>query len=316
MPGAVLSAFPQHQPEHCSAGVSCSATKSNVLLQLNSSIHRQTQQALGNESWRSCWKEAMCTDDVPCRFEGNGEGIVCGVERDTQRQIMEHLSEDSVVLEVGARFGTVSCAISKRQGHSGLRVSIEPDADAFDTLNANADRNNCKGLQVNGVVSQMNATMDASGYGVMAKPDINGAVKGFSPESLQGLLSVHSKRSVKFTALVMDCEGCGFEFLQEHTSFLESNDLKTVFVEADPKIRGGNVEKNWLSYLEEFVPLMCTYGFDLKRDEINTTCCPGVLHHLVFKRAGTCALMKELKGLSSLEVADPPSDSGLIYVSS
>jgi FkbM family methyltransferase len=103
----------------------------------------------------------MCKDETPCRFQG--EGIVCGVERDTQRQIMEHLSENSVVLEVGARYGTVSCAISKQLGYSGLRVSIEPDADAFNTLNANADRNNCNGLQVNGVVSQTNATMAKSG---------------------------------------------------------------------------------------------------------------------------------------------------------
>lgn len=260
-------------------------------------------------SWEPCWKESMCEAGDPCEF--SGAGIICGLERDTQKQVIDRLPAESVVLEVGSRYGTVSCAIAKKQQHSGLRVSIEPDAAAFLDLNRNTEANKCKGVQVNGVVSSMNASLPHGGYyGINAAPTQGGDIKGFQPGELQALLSKKAGKDVSFSDLFIDCEGCGFKFIEEHTSLLSSNTLQRVFLEADIN--------PWEDYESKFVPKMCEYGFDIEADELNTTCCPWI-HHVVFKRGGKCEAASKAKAsaLAAMPSAAAPAaqDASLIHYS-
>lgn len=235
--------------------------------------------------WKPCWKEKLCTLIAPCKFEG--PGLVCGLERDTQRQIFESLPASATVLEVGSRFGTVSCTISKKQENSGLRLSMEPDKDAFGHLNANVALNRCAGMQVNGVVSHSNASLSGSFYATSAGVDAHGGIRGYLPVDLEQMLAKRVGHPVQFDVLFLDCEGCAFGFIKEHEEFLRRSTLQRVYLEADIDA--------WSSYRAKFLPLMCSYGFDVEEDAINTTCCPKI-HHVVFSRTGKCSA-SNLRGM-------------------
>lgn len=240
-------------------------------------------------SWSPCWQEAMCAEGSPCEFKG--KDINCGIERDTQRQIWEHMPAHAVTLEVGARFGTVSCAISLRQRGSGLRLSVEPDGDAFLDLNANVERNRCPGMQVNGVVSHTAAFLQrGDGYNNMVSSSAQGDVRGYTPAELEEQLAERlgePDKALRFDTLLLDCEGCAFNFVEEHKDFMKDKALQRVFLEADISSRE--------DYEAAFLPKMCAYGFDVKVDEPNTTCCPDI-RHIVFWRGGRCA---EAAGMAS-----------------
>ena len=41
--------------------------------------------------------------------------------------VSEVIQPDDVVLEVGARYGTTSCAVAEAQGNSGKLITVEAD---------------------------------------------------------------------------------------------------------------------------------------------------------------------------------------------
>ena len=226
-----------------------------------------------------CWHEAMCfpiIEGAECTWHAAGvdEAFHCGLERDTQAQVWRHLPVDSVVLEVGSRYGTVSCTISKRQRYSGWRVSVEPDEDAFHRfLQVNVRANRCAGVQVNGVVSNSRAAFSSgAGYGGAAMAAPGGTIPGYNISSLQSLLPT----SRRFTALFLDCEGCALAFLTEQADLLRGPHLEHIFLELDQ--RQGDLRK--------VLRRLCAHGFELLASDPNLTCCPTILH-LVFQRASS-----------------------------
>ena len=105
------------------------------------------------EHARACWTNKLCRHNHNCSFEG--EGVVCGVERHAIQLVHAFLPVDAVVLELGARYGTVSCAIDRRIQGSGARLSVEPDIETYTSLTANLHANHCdQGIAVNGAVSR------------------------------------------------------------------------------------------------------------------------------------------------------------------
>ena len=218
-----------------------------------------------------CWHEAMAYNNT-WLAAGVDSHFHCGLERDTQKQIWLHLPIDSVVLEVGSRYGTMSCTIAKRQKYSGLRVSVEPDRRAFDKfLQVNARANRCAGVNVHGVVSASRAAFTSgAGYGGAATSAVHGAIPGYNITALQSRLAARRP----FTALFLDCEGCTLAFLNEHAAFLRHPSLERVFIELDQN----------QAELAKVLRRLCAYGFELRASDPNLTCCPTILH-LVFERA-------------------------------
>ena len=244
---------------------------------------------------RECWAEKMCeSDSRNCSFAGNG--VICGLERHAIHDIHTHLPPDAVVLELGARFGTVSCAISRRQRDSGLVVSVEPDPKTHVSLKLNMDHNGCKGIAVNGAVSQQRLFQywrvggTATGYGntrvlptncTGADPYLYGARQGqwwcepierFTVDQLALMLSDRVGRSVHFSALVIDCEGCLRRFMEDERTFLDDPQLQWIFYETD--------ERN-----ASLVRDMCNLGFSVLSNarDCMTPAAPG-LAQVVFKR--------------------------------
>ena len=224
--------------------------------------------------------------------------MICGLERHSIGDVHRYLPTDAVVLELGARYGTVSCAISRVQHGSGLRVLIEPDVNTFASLSANLAANNCSGLAVNGAVSELpmfqfwREGSNATGYGnsrVLTKncsempqsPYVFGHRYGrwwcapiptYSVASLAERLSDSMGRSVRFTALVVDCEGCWLRFMQENRAFLEDPALEYILYETDEKSAS-------------LINMTCALGFGVVENRLDcmTPRAPG-LAQVVFKR--------------------------------
>ena len=111
-----------------------------------------------------CWVERVCKDGTSprsCQFRGRSAH--CGLERHAIKDVWRYVPVGSTALELGARYGTVSCALSKRQNYSGLRVSVEPDPSAFAAMDTNARAHGCDGLNARGLVGQAAMCTEASG---------------------------------------------------------------------------------------------------------------------------------------------------------
>ena len=246
---------------------------------------------------RACWAAKTCAAEaVNCSFKG--AGIICGLERHTISLVHAHIPTDAVVLEMGARFGTVSCAISHRLNNSGLRVSVEPDPSTFESLQANLAANDCKGLAVQGTVSKQTlfqfkpAGVVATGYGnskvlptncteMAGYPFVFGHSHGkwwcepvphYSTRALENELSRSVGRHVRFNVLVVDCEGCWRPFMREEAAFLRDRALEYIIYETDerdPKV------------IEE----VCALGFGVVSNQMDcmTPKAPG-LAQVLFRR--------------------------------
>ena len=67
----------------------------------------------------------------------------CGMEWDEWQLVNALVTPDDTVLELGARFGTTSCVLSKRTGNAGRVVAVEPDRSVHSKLIRNRDSHNC-----------------------------------------------------------------------------------------------------------------------------------------------------------------------------
>lgn len=238
-----------------------------------------------------CPKSCTCPDATnagACTFDG--AGVACGIERHAIKDIHAYLPKNSVVLELGARFGTVSCAISKRQRYSSLRMSVEPDVKAFSALKRNLKRHACTGYVVHGAVSStplwhvFSGRMATMSYSTrLLTTEASGCtdefsrrrrcrrVPTFSVAELQANFSARVGRPTPFTALVIDCEFCWDQLKNDEGEFLRSPQLTHLFYELD--------EKN-TSVIEE----ICSFGFGVVSAQVDCLLPYSGLAQLVFKR--------------------------------
>ena len=150
-------------------------------------------------------------------------------ERKEQLIAETFILEKSTVLELGARYGTVSCVINKRICDSTKQVSVEADKRVINALEKNKKRNKCEFNIVYGTVSKSPLKLEntdvVKGYGSTTVKDENSSIPNHSISSLE------EKYNLKFDTLVADCEGCLCDFLDENPTFIHQ--LHTVFFEKD-----------------------------------------------------------------------------------
>jgi FkbM family methyltransferase len=131
-------------------------------------------------------------------------------EIEEQKDALTYIDANDVVLELGARYGTVSVTIAHKQNNNGNLVVVEPDSSIIPTLTKNRDINNANFTIVHGYISDKTKTFVDNGYGstMDESPDTN-------KDPLQITYSDFKKRyPFKFNVLVADCEGCLGEFLE------------------------------------------------------------------------------------------------------
>ena len=137
------------------------------------------------------------------------------------------------ILELGSRFGTVSCVLDYllKDPISQL-VCVEVDTTIIPCLTKNKITNNCSFNIYHGTISNSELYVCYNGCGWETKtykvPPSN-----LRSEKIETITSdkIQQLYGITFDCLIADCEGFLLEFLSENLSFLEQ--LKCVIYEED-----------------------------------------------------------------------------------
>jgi FkbM family methyltransferase len=167
-------------------------------------------------------------------------------EVNEQAQCAEYIRPHHHVLELGARYGTVSCVINKLLDDKTKHVAVEPDPIVIGALKQNRDAHGCQFHIVDGVITPCNMHLTTfyhinndCTYGNYSQPTEkeHANVKNFTLEDIK------KKYDIEFNCLVADCEGFLEQFLRENPDFAKGID--TAIVEYDrPKYCDYNYVKN------------------------------------------------------------------------
>jgi FkbM family methyltransferase len=137
-------------------------------------------------------------------------------ERDEQLLVARYINSNDIVLELGARYGSVSCIINSILDNKSNQVSVEPDSTVWDVLEKNMKINNCSFNIFKGIVSKNNYSLKLNGYG----STVDVANKLTTMESIKtqniSLEDLENKFGITFNVLVADCEGFLEIFLDEN----------------------------------------------------------------------------------------------------
>lgn len=149
----------------------------------------------------------------------------------TEQELVElFIEKNDVVLELGARYGSVSCTINSKLSNKNNQVSVEPDKRVWEALEKNKKLNDCKFNIVKGFIG--NNKMDLTnlenhfgGYGSTFMYNENTDIPSYK------LDEIIKKYNLKFNVLVADCEGFLEVFFDENPDFYK--DLRLIIFEAD-----------------------------------------------------------------------------------
>lgn len=151
------------------------------------------------------------------------------VEKKEQDLANEYIVANDVVLELGARYGSVSCIINSKLNNKYNQVVVEPDDRVWDALEKNKTNNHCAFHIVKGFISIKKiglTNLDISnGYGTTFIQNENTTIPHYS------LTEIKSKYNLKFNVLVADCEGFLETFFDENPEFYD--ELRLIIFEAD-----------------------------------------------------------------------------------
>jgi FkbM family methyltransferase len=155
------------------------------------------------------------------------------VEHGTRYLVNKYINIDMKILELGSRYGTVSCVLDYllKEPKNQL-VCVEPDTKVIPCLNQNKLTNNCSFNIYHGTVSKEELYVVYNGCGWETKtykiPPSNLRSEKIETITLENIQQLYN---ITFDCLIADCEGFLLEFLNENLSFL--NQLKCVIYEED-----------------------------------------------------------------------------------
>jgi FkbM family methyltransferase len=153
------------------------------------------------------------------------------IEKQEQDLANQYILPDDIVLELGARYGSVSCIINSKLNNKKNQIVVEPDERVWEALEKNRFNNNCKFHIVKGFIS--NKKLDLTN-----KQDFHGGYGSTYIESTDSNINSYSLNEIKlqyninnFNVLVADCEGFLERFFDENPSFYDN--LRLIIFEAD-----------------------------------------------------------------------------------
>ena len=152
------------------------------------------------------------------------------LEKYEQDLANHYIMEDDIVLELGARYGSVSCVINSKLKNKYNQVVVEPDDRVWNALEKNRDNNNCafnivKGFISNKKLDLTNLDVYYGGYGSTFIESDETKIPSYS------LSEVKNKYNLNFNVLVADCEGFLEVFFDENPDFYDN--LRLIIFEAD-----------------------------------------------------------------------------------
>lgn len=150
------------------------------------------------------------------------------IETNEQKQAWEFIPEDATVLELGARYGTVSCTINKKLKDKKRQVSVEPDLKILSALYKNREINNCEFIIYGGIISNVPMILRQDNHNGYGNYCVKSTESFISRTSLQALID---KTGLHFDVLVADCEGFLEQFFDENTYYIPN--FKIIMFERD-----------------------------------------------------------------------------------
>lgn len=152
------------------------------------------------------------------------------LEKPEQEIAKKYIQKDDVVLELGARYGSVSCIINSKLYDKNNQVVVEPDNRVWDALEKNKKENNCGFNIIKGFIGKKkmdltNLDCYHGGYGSTFIYNEDTNIQSYT------LDEVKKKYNLKFNVLVADCEGFLEVFFDENTDFYK--DLRLIIFEED-----------------------------------------------------------------------------------
>ena len=155
---------------------------------------------------------------------------IASIEIADQALVKKFLLPSDKVLELGARYGIVSCLINSILQDKKAHVAVEPDERVWNALETNRQVNRCEFFIVKGFLSEkplgLTKVNAAGGFGTTSFEDPSSKIPCFHLEVIKKEAQISD-----FTALVVDCEGCFGRFLLENLILL--NSLRIILFEAD-----------------------------------------------------------------------------------
>ncbi len=170
-------------------------------------------------------------DSIPYVDENRMQIDIMGIERDEQLLARKWVPADAKVLELGARYGTVSCNISARLDDPTRHIAVEPDPRVIDALQSNKATHNASFNIYKGVVSRKPVSLNTSmrnGYCVHTE-ECNGSSS--SPVATLTMEELEAMYKITFDTLVADCEGALESFFDENLQALSN--FRIVMFEKD-----------------------------------------------------------------------------------
>lgn len=165
--------------------------------------------------------------------DSKGEAVFYDMEKDEQFLARNYVPKDATVLELGARYGTVSCVISEVLDDPSKHVAVEPDSSVIEALEKNKLNNGGKFHIYHGVVSNTkydiffphNKSDEYREYATYSRKSDSSTIQNMSLQDLQ------NHYNLKFDCIVADCEGFLCDFIDENMWVL--GQLKTIIYEKD-----------------------------------------------------------------------------------
>lgn len=154
------------------------------------------------------------------------------IESKEQNLAKEYVMPHDIVLELGARYGSVSCVVNNILDIKTNHVVVEPDDTVWECLKNNQLHNNAQFHIVEGMIANNPHTIVKDGYATKCITNtLNSSyVNCFSITQIKQKYDID-----KFTVLIADCEGCLPLFLIENINIL--SELRLIIFETDDKSR-------------------------------------------------------------------------------
>jgi len=149
------------------------------------------------------------------------------LEYDEQVMAEKYIKNDCVVLELGARYGSVSCVIHTKLENGNNLVVVEPDVRVWGALERNMKLNGCNFHIVKGFVSKTKLDLTAKDryYAATFIENEESIIDNFSLEEIE------EKYGLTFNTLVADCEGYLEKFMDDNPKLYSQ--LKLIMFEKD-----------------------------------------------------------------------------------
>lgn len=141
------------------------------------------------------------------------------IELPEQVLVDQYIGADDVVLELGARYGSVSCIINRKLANPHNQVSVEPDSTIWGPLQRNRDKNGCAFHILKGGISKKPLKLVDRDYASHSVETTEATFPVFSLEE------VEREYNLEFNTLVADCEGFLGKFMEENPRLYKSCSL-------------------------------------------------------------------------------------------